>query len=322
MGEYSMPKAQAFENAIPHEMRFKMYDWVNDGKDLYWITQEFFTEHDLAEFAKHLDIMGCDTAYVTVRDLSQYDYDIDTFNDMLAVAHSDGSYDIENYKSACKRYIPKYYDELFDGEFFDISAFEEAVPHKMRPKYIDDVYDSGLYWVTQEPFSEDELREFADLFSNMEYYDVAYVTVRDFSCYDFNEDKHNKVLAVVHKDGSYEIENYKNKCIDRGWLGRYVTFNSSKRLSGKQIYASDFSWDRLHRMAELVKEQYPEGTRVEVISMGDDPNPIPSGTRGTVSVVDDIGTVFCDFDNGRHLGLIYGEDNFRKLTDEEIAEEQ
>ena len=81
-------------------------------------------------------------------------------------------------------------------------------------------------------------------------------------------------------------------------------------------------WDRLRRAAAINKERYPPGTRIELIHMGDDPNPIPDGTRGTVTAVDDIGTVFCDFDNGRSLGLAYGEDSFRRLTPEEIAEEQ
>ena len=33
-------------------------------------------------------------------------------------------------------------------------------------------------------------------------------------------------------------------------------------------------------------------------------------------------TVHCKFDNGRQLGIIPGEDSFRKLADEELAEEQ
>ena len=81
-------------------------------------------------------------------------------------------------------------------------------------------------------------------------------------------------------------------------------------------------WDRLRRAAAMNKERYPPGTRIELIHMGDDPNPIPDGTRGTVTAVDDIGTVFCDFDNGRSLGLAYGEDSFRRLTQEEITEKQ
>ena len=39
-------------------------------------------------------------------------------------------------------------------------------------------------------------------------------------------------------------------------------------------------------------------------------------------MVDDIGTLHCSFDNGRSLGVVPGEDSFRKLTKEELAEEQ
>ena len=80
-------------------------------------------------------------------------------------------------------------------------------------------------------------------------------------------------------------------------------------------------WERLTRNASLIKEQYPKGTRILLIEMGDDPNPIPPNTRGTVDFVDDIGTVFAKFDNGRSLGMAYGEDHYRKLTQQEIDEE-
>ena len=35
-----------------------------------------------------------------------------------------------------------------------------------------------------------------------------------------------------------------------------------------------------------------------------------------------MATVHCDFDNGRSLGLAYGEDRYRKLTEQELAEEE
>lgn len=76
-------------------------------------------------------------------------------------------------------------------------------------------------------------------------------------------------------------------------------------------------YDRLLRAAKRNKALYPKGTRIELIEMGNDPRPIPPGTRGTVVWVDDIGTVHCDFDNGRKLGLIDGEDIFRKITEDE-----
>lgn len=66
-------------------------------------------------------------------------------------------------------------------------------------------------------------------------------------------------------------------------------------------------------MAKLYKELYPKGTRIEVIEMSDDPRPIEPGTKGTVDVVDDMGTVHCTFDNGRRLGLIPNVDVFQKI---------
>ncbi len=80
-------------------------------------------------------------------------------------------------------------------------------------------------------------------------------------------------------------------------------------------------WERLHRQAECYKQKYPPGTRIELLSMGSDPRPIESGTRGSVAFVDDIGTLHCDFDNGRRLGVIPGEDSFRTLTEEEVLAE-
>ncbi len=65
---------------------------------------------------------------------------------------------------------------------------------------------------------------------------------------------------------------------------------------------------------ESIKRRFPEGTRIVLDRMGDDPRPIKSGTKGTVLHVDDIGTVHCAFDNGRHLGLVPGEDSFHKIA--------
>lgn len=64
------------------------------------------------------------------------------------------------------------------------------------------------------------------------------------------------------------------------------------------------------------------GTRILLLHMGDDPRPVADNTRGTVKTVDSIGTLHCEFDNGRCLGVIPGEDSFRKLTQAELAEEQ
>ena len=61
---------------------------------------------------------------------------------------------------------------------------------------------------------------------------------------------------------------------------------------------------------QRIKDAYPIGSRIVVDHMGYDPRPVEPGTKGTVRIVDDMGTIHCDFDNGRRLGLIPGEDSF------------
>ena len=76
------------------------------------------------------------------------------------------------------------------------------------------------------------------------------------------------------------------------------------------------------RFAQRMKDNYPPGTRIMLLQMGVDPHPVEPNTRGTVMAVDDMGTLHCNFDNGRQLGVVPGEDSFRRLTDQEFAEEQ
>lgn len=70
-----------------------------------------------------------------------------------------------------------------------------------------------------------------------------------------------------------------------------------------------------HNLVKRMKDTYAPGTRIQLDYMGDDPRPIPQGTKGTVRIVDDMGTVHCDFDNGRRLGLVPGEDVFHITED-------
>lgn len=62
---------------------------------------------------------------------------------------------------------------------------------------------------------------------------------------------------------------------------------------------------------ELLREEYPSGTRIRCNHMSDPYHPIPAGTLGTVDHVDDGGTIHMHWDNGSSLGLIPGEDSFR-----------
>ena len=66
-------------------------------------------------------------------------------------------------------------------------------------------------------------------------------------------------------------------------------------------------------IVEQLRKSYPQGTRVELINMNDPYTKLKPGDRGTVSMVDDTGTIFVNWDCGSALGVVYGEDHIRKI---------
>ena len=71
------------------------------------------------------------------------------------------------------------------------------------------------------------------------------------------------------------------------------------------------------KKVEMLRQRYPEGTRICLDSMDNDPRPIPPGTKGIVQFVDDAVTLHCKFDNGRTLGVIPDVDKFHKIEQEQ-----
>ena len=55
-----------------------------------------------------------------------------------------------------------------------------------------------------------------------------------------------------------------------------------------------------HRL-QYARDHYPPGTRICLLEMPDDPNPVPVGTCGTVLAVDGAGQLLMRWGNGRSL---------------------
>ena len=63
-----------------------------------------------------------------------------------------------------------------------------------------------------------------------------------------------------------------------------------------------------------MRQEYPTGTRIVLKSMND-PHAPPSGTKGTVVYVDDLGSIGMKWDNGSSLSLMPGLDSFSKESE-------
>ncbi len=64
-----------------------------------------------------------------------------------------------------------------------------------------------------------------------------------------------------------------------------------------------------------LRAEFPVGCRVELVNMNDPYNKkLKPGDQGTVRLIDDIGTIFVDWDCGSTLGVAYGEDCVKRLS--------
>jgi len=66
-----------------------------------------------------------------------------------------------------------------------------------------------------------------------------------------------------------------------------------------------------------LKEFYKPGTRVMLIRMSDPYTNLRQGDRGTVTLVDDIGTIHVNWDFGSTLGVVFDEDECRRIEENE-----
>ena len=67
-------------------------------------------------------------------------------------------------------------------------------------------------------------------------------------------------------------------------------------------------------IVKRLKEKFKAGTRIRLIRMDDVQAP-PAGTCGTVTGIDDTGSLMVRWDNGSGLNVIFGVDDVRKVVD-------
>ena len=91
-----------FEKLIPHNMRFKDYEVLENPYDLFWVTQAPFDMNDLKQFQKALiNDTPFAKAYVTVRDFSTYDPNEVNTKNIFAIVTFD-KIDATGYMKACE----------------------------------------------------------------------------------------------------------------------------------------------------------------------------------------------------------------------------
>ena len=144
-------------------------------------------------------------------------------------------------------------------------------------------------------------------------------------------------LTITQKDGTPFLDTfgiYINKIADMDYreellkvlIPMQMELDGTKDNDDYQKTETEMTkmneYERLRRLAERHRQSYPKGTRRMLLSMDDPYSPVPPGTRGSVEFVDDMAQIFMHWDNGRTLPLNSDVDSFRKLTAEELAQEQ
>ncbi len=109
-------------------------------------------------------------------------------------------------------------------------------------------------------------------------------------------------------DALYDVCGEENPRTLEDYLHPSVPASDNENTEDENLMNKMMSREQVQR----IREQYPPGTRIRLHHM-EDAQAVPEGTEGTVVAVDSIGQIHMNWDNGRTLALIPGEDSFSAI---------
>lgn len=146
---------------------------------------------------------------------------------------------------------------------------------------------------------------------------------------DEDEDSNSEPSASVERQSAKETHHMKihnvwynhkgvlvrAKLLEGTIFGDLICFFDRHLGAGIRVFKDSSQLVRYddNCVTQFYKDTFPPSTLVKVLAMPDDPRPIKRGTTGIVITVDDIGTLHCNFEDGRQLGLVPGVDKFLKI---------
>lgn len=117
-----------------------------------------------------------------------------------------------------------------------------------------------------------------------------------------------KTLKIEEFDGILKITPYPEKV---ELFKKIEDIDEIIEILEKQSKTREYSKEEL----KYIRNKYTVGTKVKLIRMYDLIGAVPPNTTGTISYVDDIGTIHIDWENGSTLGLNFEIDEFTILNE-------
>ena len=191
-------------------MRWKEWSVVND-LDLYWITQQFFNEEDVKAFAEAFKTTGFDKAFVTVRDLSTYEYNKDLEDKVFVIVNKDGTYDMTDYLNTCES--EGYDKSLYENKEIKTESAEDEtyaeIEDRINGYFGNPMFRGLMFEVLTSAESEnienitfEKCKEIADKLYNTnageEIFDLLYAKIKELLEEKSNV-KENKALKVLSR---------------------------------------------------------------------------------------------------------------------------